>query len=393
MLDEAIIFVKAGNGGDGSVSLRREKYIPKGGPDGGDGGLGGSVYLESDPNLSALGFFAGRERFVAENGGRGGKRRAHGANGEDIVLKVPVGTMVWEVAPHLAGKKDLLLAGIARRLDRGGFDDTVEDTLDVTARPAAGSARSASSEHPPRETTRLIADMSEPGQRVCVAKGGKGGRGNWHFKSATNQTPREAEMGERAERRWLKLELKLLADVGLVGLPNAGKSTLLSVLTKAQPKVANYPFTTLSPNLGVMDFPSKSSTLQAQNLVIADIPGLIEGASVGKGLGIQFLKHIERVTVVVYVIAPLEHELTMAEKELGRALWEQYETVGQEMRAYSPELLLKPEVIVLNKIDTISEAGVRAVVQFFVKKGKKVLAVSAATLDGVELLREALISI
>src|SRR3990167_4047124 len=236
MIDYAKITVTGGNGGGGKVAWRQDKFVIKGGPDGGNGGLGGSVYLTADPNLNTLKNFQFQKKFKAEDGGRGGKNRRTGRGGQDLIIKVPVGTVV---------NKSL--------------------------------------------------DLVKPGESICVARGGHGGRGNWVFRSPTLTTPKFADPGEPGEVKILALELKLLADVGLIGLPNAGKSTLLSVLTKATPKIADYPFTTLEPNLGVMQ-------LIESAFVLADIPGLIEGASVGKGLGVEFLRHIERCKILVHVL-------------------------------------------------------------------------------------------
>src|SRR5437868_1820220 len=237
--DYTKIFVKAGNGGNGSIHFRREKFAPFGGPDGGDGGRGGSVYIEARPNLNTLIEYRYRQHFKAGSGEPGSRQKMHGASGDDIVLSVPCGTVVRDA-----------------------------------------------------ETNQLLADLVEPGQRVIVARGGRGGLGNVHFATSTHQAPRESQNGEPGEERWLLLELRLIADVGLVGYPNAGKSTLLSVVTAAKPKIADYPFTTLTPNLGVIAVGQSGGGDEA-SFVLADIPGLIEGAAQGCGLGHEFLRHIE----------------------------------------------------------------------------------------------------
>ena len=278
MIDFAKITVTAGNGGAGKVAWRQDKFVRKGGPDGGNGGRGGSVWLEVDPDLNTLKNFQFQKKFRAESGQMGGKAKRTGRGGEDLVIKVPVGTVV---------------------------NKTI--------------------------------DLVKPGEKICVARGGSGGRGNWVFRSPTNTTPKTAEPGGPGETKTLTLELKLLADVGLIGLPNAGKSTLLSVLTKARPKIADYPFTTLEPNLGVMD-----------DLVIADIPGLIEGASRGKGLGIEFLRHVERCRVLVHVLDGSKYNVYK-----GYDFYNDYLSVRKELGQYSPKLLAKPEIIVLNKIDLV----------------------------------------
>jgi len=325
MIDVGKITVKAGDGGNGRVGFRREKYVPKGGPDGGDGGDGGAVYIEVDKDLNTLAKFQYQQKFEAENGEFGGKAKKHGKDGEDVVIKVPMGTLI---KPE----------GI---------------------------------------------DLVEAGQRVCVVKGGKGGKGNWHFRSAELTTPRIAEKGKKGEGKELILELKLLADVGLIGLPNAGKSTLLSVLTKARPKIAGYPFTTLKPNLGVLEW-------KGNDLVIADIPGLIEGASKGKGLGVQFLKHVERCGLLVHVVDG--GELLIGEEKVKLELiLENYKLIRKELKQYSKKLIDKPELVVLNKIDLLSKDQIKQVVNMLKKTGKKVIAVSAATSENIEELKKYLV--
>jgi len=322
MIDEACFTIKAGDGGNGVVHFRRMKFVPKGGPDGGDGGNGGSVYIQTDPNLNTLRFFAGKDRFGAKNGEPGREKKMHGKNSEDVVLKVPVGTII--------------------------YDD---------------------------ETDQIIADLHKPDSRLCLAKGGRGGRGNWHFRSSTNTTPVEAEKGEKRELKKILLKLKILAQVGLVGLPNAGKSTLLSVLTRAKPEIASYPFTTLSPNLGVMD-----------GLIIADIPGLIEGASQGKGLGTQFLKHIERCLLLIYVLFPEDHELELGGKKLADQLWRQKEKIQNELKIFNPQLLQLASLTIINKKDIISDKQTKAIETYFKSKKEDILIISAATCENLEVL-------
>ncbi len=334
MIDQAKFLVHAGKGGKGAVSFRREKYVQKGGPDGGDGGDGGSIWLVADSGINTLSFFAGKDRFEAENGQNGMGRRKFGQKADDVEILVPVGTEIYEDGEN--GSEDLLF------------------------------------------------DLLEDGQRACVAMGGQGGRGNWHFKSSTNTTPREYEPGTIGQERELRLELKVLAQVGLVGLPNGGKSTLLSVLTKAQPKIANYPFTTLSPNLGVMKTAGRDN-----HLVVADIPGLIEGASEGKGLGIQFLKHVERCKVLVYVLYPTDEVLEQfyeseAVGYLSGELLRQLKVVEGEVGSYADKLMALPKFFVLNKIDLLSDEVVNQVVDVFGEKNMKLLTMSAVTGDGVK---------
>ncbi len=286
-IDRAIITARAGDGGDGCLSFRREKYIPKGGPDGGDGGKGGSVYIEADENVNTLIDFRGTHDWNATRGETGRGSSQIGADGADRIIRVPGGTLI--------------------------YDD---------------------------HTDELLFDLG-PGERVVIAQGGKGGYGNEHYKSATNQAPRKASPGGIGEIRRLRLELKLIADVGLVGLPNAGKSTLLAAVTGARPKIANYPFTTLSPQLGIAEIDAK------RRIVIADIPGLIEGASDGAGLGHDFLRHIERTRLIVHLLdaQPLD----------GSSPVENYRRIRAELVDYSEELANKPEVIALNKIDLVPD--------------------------------------
>lgn len=284
-IDLVEIYVKAGNGGKGAVSFRREKYVPKGGPDGGDGGKGGDVVIVSDPNMSTLLDYRYKRKYVAENGENGMGALKTGKSGDDIILRVPVGTVV----------KD-------------------------------------------KETEEILFDFTEPHQKFIVAKGGKGGRGNTHFKSPTNQAPRKAEPGQPGEERWIILELKLIADVGIVGFPNAGKSTLISMISAAKPKIADYPFTTLEPVLGLVQYKDFKS------FVVADIPGIIEGASEGKGLGLKFLRHIERTKILLFLIdASSENP------------FKDYKVLVKELKSYSPELLKKPHLVAISKMDLIQE--------------------------------------
>jgi len=282
-VDYVKLSLTSGNGGKGSVHLHREKYITKGGPDGGDGGRGGHVILRANPNLWTLYTFKFKKHFSAEHGGHGSKNRSSGAQGEDIYIDVPLGTVI-------------------------------KDT----------------------ETEKIIFEITEKGQEVIVVKGGLGGRGNWHFKSSTRQTPRYAQPGIKGEERLVTLELKLLADVGLVGFPNAGKSTLLAALTSAKPKIADYEFTTLKPNLGIVHY------RDFRSFVMADIPGIIEGAAKGKGLGHYFLRHIERNSVLLYVIPADTKDVK-----------KEFEILRRELQEFNPELLDKQYMIVLTKCDLL----------------------------------------
>jgi len=297
LVDEAEIQVIAGNGGNGCVGFRREKFIPLGGPDGGDGGNGGSVWLQADENLNTLVDFRHERIFKAQRGENGMGRQMYGKGGEDRVITVPVGTVVMNV-----------------------------------------------------DTDEVIGDMTRHGDRLLVAKGGKGGLGNMHFKSSTNRSPRQALPGEEGEQRLLKLELKLLADVGLLGFPNAGKSTFIRAVSAATPKVADYPFTTLYPNLGVVSVEAHRS------FVIADIPGLIEGAAEGAGLGAQFLRHLQRTRLLLHLVdvSPMEGGVE------GVSPAEQVRLLERELERHDPELLAKPRWLVLNKADLMFEDEARA---------------------------------
>jgi len=325
--DHAEIYVKAGDGGHGCMSFRREKYVPKGGPDGGDGGDGGSVIAVEDEGVQTLLDFRGKHHWKAKNGRPGEGTDCTGANGDDVVLKLPAGTMI--------------------------FDEN---------------------------TGELLADL-EPGSRVVIAKGGTGGFGNAHFKNAVNQAPRDTTPGEPGKERTLRLELKLIADVGLVGLPNAGKSTLLSAVSAATPKVADYPFTTLRPQLGIAELDAE------RRLVFADIPGLIEGAASGLGLGHDFLRHIERTKVIVHVVE--------VDPVTGADPLESYHAIRKELMDYSTVLAEKAEIIVLSKLDLLTDpAEGQAMIDRFRSElrlgaDEVVLGVSSATRAGLRELLDA----
>ncbi len=320
--DRAKIFIRSGKGGDGHVSFRRELYVPNGGPDGGDGGRGGDVIFEVDKGLNTLQDYRHRQKFAAKDGEQGGKRRCHGKDAEDIVLKVPEGTVIKEF-----------------------------------------------------ESGKVIADMSGENQRQVVLKGGKGGLGNQHFATSTMQIPKYAQPGQPSQELWVSLELKVIADVGLVGFPNVGKSTLLSRVTNAQPKIANYHFTTLNPNLGVVDLEG------ANGFVIADIPGLIEGASEGVGLGHEFLRHIERTKMMIHVVDAAGSE--------GRDPIDDIHKINAELEAYNPEIAKRPQVIAANKTDLIyaeDENPVDKLKAEFEPKGIKVFPISGVTGEGIKEL-------
>lgn len=323
--DRAKIIIKSGKGGDGHVSFRREKYVPDGGPDGGDGGNGGSVIFEVDDGLNTLTDYRHRRKFAAQNGEEGGKRNCHGKNGEDIILKVPYGTVIKDAA---SGK--------------------------------------------------VIADMSGDNRRVVVLPGGRGGIGNQHFATSTMQAPKYAKPGQEAIETEVLLELKVIADVGLVGFPNVGKSTFLSRVSNAKPEIANYHFTTLTPNLGVVDLDD------INGFVIADIPGLIEGASQGIGLGFEFLRHIERTRVIIHIVDGASVE--------GRDPIEDIKTINAELASYDKSILERPWVIAANKMDAAGEQSTEIVERLkaeFEPQGVKVFPISAVSGQGVkELLYE-----
>jgi GTP-binding protein len=318
--DEAKLKVKAGDGGNGCVSFRREACVPRGGPDGGDGGKGGDVILIADENYNTLYHLIHQPRFVAQPGERGGTRKCSGKMGRDLVVRVPVGTLV-------------------RDLDKNV----------------------------------LLKDLAQSGDQLVVCKGGGGGKGNQHFASSTNQAPRKSIPGGLGETRTIRLELKMIADVGLVGLPNAGKSTLISRISAARPKIADYPFTTIVPNLGII------RGKDYRDLVVADLPGIIEGAHEGKGLGDRFLKHVERTRLIVHLVD--------VSPEALKPPAEAYATIRKELESHSPVLAAKPEVVVATKLDATGAAkGVAALKK---KTKKKVLEISAVTGAGLkELIRE-----
>jgi len=318
-IDQATIIVRSGRGGDGAVSFRREKYIPKGGPDGGDGGDGGSVYLVAEPGTDTLMDMAGRHHWFAEDGKPGAKKQQIGKGGDDLIIKLPPGTLV--------------------------YDDQTGD---------------------------LLADMDQPRKTICIAKGGKGGYGNERFKSATNQTPREATPGEPAVEKQLRLELKLIADVGLIGKPNAGKSTLLAAVSRARPKIAGYAFTTLEPNLGIVELDGH------RRLVVADIPGLIEGAHQGAGLGMRFLRHIERTRVLLHLVE--------WEPDDGSDPIDNIKVIRRELAEHSQTLADKPELLAISKAELLGSAEDQQAVADMVEQatGMRPMVFSSATGQGLE---------
>lgn len=317
-VDKAKIFVKAGNGGNGSVSFRREKYVPAGGPDGGDGGRGGSIIIEADGALRTLMDFKYKTKYSAPSGEDGSKKRRAGKNGEDLLLRVPEGTIIRD-----------------------------------------------------EKTGLVIADLKNSGDRIVVAKGGFGGKGNQHFANAVRQAPAFAKSGTDGQERWIVLELKMIADVGLLGFPNVGKSTFLSIVTSAKPKIANYHFTTITPNLGVV------KTRHGESFVMADIPGIIEGAADGVGLGHDFLRHVERTKVLIHIV-----DISGIE---GRDPIEDFEKINSELKLYNEKLATRPQIVVANKSDLLFNDSIYAdFKKKLEEKGYEVFKMSAATREGVD---------
>lgn len=318
MIDRVEILVQAGDGGNGAVSFRREKFVPRGGPDGGDGGDGGDVIIQADPSIRTLRELRRKPVYRAGSGGSGRGAKMHGHNGEDLIIKVPVGTIV-------------------QRREEGG-------------------------------TYTVLADLTQPGMSVVVARGGRGGWGNARFAASTRRTPRIAQRGEKGEEAHLLLDLRLLADVGIVGLPSVGKSTLLSRISAARPKIADYPFTTLEPVLGVVE-------VDYRTFVVADIPGLIEGAHRGAGLGDEFLRHIQRTSILIHLLDASRPDPVL---DMG--------VVNEELQLFSEELSLKPQIVVVNKIDAVQEGQRSAVEWALQQRGIHPLLISAATGEGVDVL-------
>lgn len=350
-VDQALIEVRAGKGGDGSASFRREKFIPKGGPDGGDGGDGGHIYLRVKDNMHGLAGLAGTKTFKAEDGDRGHGKNMYGRKGESITLEVPPGTIVYEIR------------GTSHEVrDQGRGDFPVTRNSKLVPRP------SEVAEHILIDTATM-----QPDETFLLAKGGKGGLGNVHFARADHQAPREFTPGTPGEYKQLRLEVRHIADVGLIGLPNVGKSTFLARVSEAKPKVANYPFTTLEPHLGVAEF-------GGTRFVIADLPGLIEGASSGKGLGIQFLRHIARTKVLLHLLDAQSAD-PLAD----------YKAIRKELGAFDKKLLERPEVIALSRIDTLDEPSQKKLLAKLSKKLGPVFALSAQAGQGVNEILSALV--
>lgn len=416
MTDLITLRLLAGDGGRGRVSFRREKYVQKGGPDGGDGGDGGNIILRSTESLSTLKKYAGVVQLEAGSGEPGGKKKSFGKKGADLILEVPVGTEIWSVAENQASlhrRREIGIDEILKRsevrhekfyLEKEGvapeamgadpwLDPKSSQLLDQeTSEFLSNFETSNQDENLLKDQRVLLAVLSEPGQELIVCQGGFGGRGNTHFKGSTNTTPLEAEYETPGEKRIVVLELKLLADIGFVGYPNAGKSTLLSVLTDAKPKIANYPFTTLEPQLGIFRSHQGDSV---HELVLADIPGLIAGASQGKGLGFQFLRHVENCSKLLYVLAFDELVLfdeNMTDQEKAEHLLQQYNSLVAELKARQPKLTKKPFLVVVNKTDLYNEELKMAIFKVLNEAELPWHFISAATLDGIQELRKKLVN-
>lgn len=432
MIDIVKLTTRAGNGGHGRISLHREKYRPKGGPDGGRGGDGGSLIVRGDKSLNTLKKYAGVKEFGAEDGQMGGKNNKTGAKGKDVTLAVPPGTVIWLVAENEisrfrrekfarpdweelgleAGDLEVEASGreaddtrfrLKATLQRENFvfekyywekegqhilareNDDEAMAIDMDRLSKGDRVKELSVDNEKIRALKL-AEIKGHGQEIVLNQGGFGGRGNASFKSSINRTPLEAEYGTFGERRVIVFELRLLADVGLVGLPNAGKSTLLSKVTKAHPKVADYPFTTLEPNLGVM-----TNSDLSKELVVADIPGIIEGASSGKGLGDQFLRHIENCQALMFMLylpeqVVFDEDLTLEQK--AERVWEQYAKLEHELEIHHNSLLQKPRVLTLNKIDIYSSQLIDAIESLFEKKGLTLKVFSAVTGQGLDAVKK-----
>ncbi|MCA9369828.1 MAG: GTPase ObgE [Pseudomonadales bacterium] len=385
MIDLVTLTLKGGDGGNGRVSFRREARVMKGGPNGGRGGDGGSVLIRASKHLATLKQYAGKTHFSAEDGRFGGRQKQTGKNGASLVLEVPLGTQVTVTAENSISDYRRRKKKTDGRLKRG------DARLQRYLLPREGAPIPGREPDELQELTPplVVAELLEDGQELLICQGGYGGRGNDSFKGPERTTPLIAEYGSFGEEKVVQLELKLLADVGLVGYPNVGKSTIVSSLTGASTKIGAYPFTTLEPHLGVLRVSSSSSV--EEELVIADIPGLIEGASEGKGLGHDFLRHIENTRALWFVLALEEADVFDEQKDasfLAKLLYEQYAALLSELHSHNPVVLEKQQVVTVNKVDLYSEDVRQAITQVFTHKGIEVLLMSAATGEGVSQVKE-----
>lgn len=416
MVDLVPLVLKAGHGGNGRISFLRTRHQPKGGPDGGDGGHGASIVLKSNRNMQTLRDFSGKLEIVAPAGRMGGKQNSTGADASDIELSVPVGTLVWKVTNRFIKRTpkqmyERTMEGDTRTYDRPRANQQEEqaDGAVVHTIGANGKVvRGVINETIPMTKTiiwgnlpyevELAGEVTDDGQLLPLVRGGSGGRGNWIFRSSTNTTPMHAETGQGGEEGLFFFELQLLADLGLVGFPNAGKSTLLSVLTSAHPQIAAYPFTTIEPNLGMLIFDNPNPAERA-SYVIADIPGIIEGASDGKGLGVAFLRHIARCRVLLMLLAIPDAAADRDVDDVYKEVETTYEQLLHELATYQEQVggtgvvdfTTKEQVVVLNKIDTLPPEAVAALQKKLEKKiGKKITLISAHTHQGIEELKTTL---
>jgi GTP-binding protein len=383
MIDLVKLTLAAGNGGDGKVSFRREKFVTKGGPDGGDGGNGGSITIRCVAGMTTLRDYAGVKLLKAERGQNGDRRKKFGEKGESKTIEVPVGTVLYLLGENKIANKRRNNSLLSEELSSGGKYYLEEENTGIPPRD-------------PDDQIKLLDEkleifvFKEANQELLVCHGGRGGRGSVHFKSSVKTTPLEAEYGAFGEQKLVQLELKLLADLGLVGFPNAGKSTFLSKVTRANPKIANYPFTTIEPNLGIMFLGSGQGK---DELVLADIPGLIEGASQGKGLGLDFLRHIENcqsLMFILYLDETVIYDSNISDGEKAKLLWQQYEQLRKELSEYDTALLEKSSLVTINKIDLYTDEQMEAFRSLFSEKDINVIFFSTVTNEGMDEVKKAI---
>jgi GTP-binding protein len=413
MIDLIRLHLRAGDGGYGRISFHREKFITKGGPDGGNGGMGGKIILKAAAGMNTLRSLSGIKHIKAQSGNPGGREKMSGLKGDSVTIEVPVGTVVWLAGENKISAERTRRYGVRQLLAKA---DIQMEKFYVTKEQEPAPAREPDQPEPITEhlaeyeqmwqvtgnvpaqkkfgetQTFWLAELTEVGQTITLCQGGLGGRGNFLFKASTNVTPLEAEYGSFGEQKEVFLELRLLADVGLVGLPNAGKSTLLSKITKATPKIGDYPFTTIEPNLGVLTMGKQGAEFaqvgnkSRRDLVIADIPGLIEGASEGKGLGFDFLRHIENCQELVYVLTLPEAVIfdeTLSVQEKAEQVWQQYQALRTELGQHNASLLEKPYILTLNKIDIYSNELIDAVIAIFTHHDEVITPFSGVTGQGL----------
>jgi GTP-binding protein len=411
MIDLVKLILKAGDGGHGRVSFRREKFIPKGGPNGGDGGRGGDITIIGSAKMTTLSSYVGKKKYLAQPGQLGGDRLKIGKNGDGIVLEVPIGTTVWLLGENSTSylKRTGTRAPLKSKIYRlekptGGIipvrdPDEIREIANLETHFLEHQSLEEPADYVLSETLKSfdfrqlpkvkLLEITQDGQEIVICQGGEGGKGNKKFASSTHQTPLEAEYGEFGEQKSVVFEHKLLADVGLVGFPNAGKSTLLSVVTQARPKIGAYPFTTLEPHLGVATIGTGD---ESREVVIADIPGLIEGASQGKGLGFEFLRHVEHCRALIFLLSldeTIVYDENLTVQDKVNQLWQQLVDLQGELKTYSQELLDKPQLVVINKVDLLDEELRSSITEFFKAKKQEIIFISAATKVGLaEFIQE-----